>query len=216
MDLAKLIIKYPDIIIWSNPDKNYNNDFSTQTLYLTIDDVINDDSFEEILDVLDEHNVKATFFVISSLVNKNNMDLLVRAVKSGHQLANHGKLNKFHGLYTDNQILLEIIDCEKLLEYIYSNANISMPRIKYFRPGCGYVSDSIKRICVNLGYKIVLGSIYPSDTKLPFPNLLSWYIRTKSKPNDIIILHDRKHLPSTLKKILPQLKKKYLVTCLPR
>lgn len=213
MDLAKMIIKYPEII-WSNPDVASNNYYSN-TIYLTIDDVANEDSFEEILDVLDEFNAKATFFVISSLVNKNNIHLLIRAVKSGHHLANHGKLNKMHGLYTDSQMLLEIIDCEKLLESIYSNANISMPRIKYFRPGHGYVSDTIKRICSSLGYKIVLGSIYPSDTKLPFPNLLAWYIKTKSRSNDIIILHDRKHNPSTLKKILPQLQKKYIITSLP-
>jgi peptidoglycan/xylan/chitin deacetylase (PgdA/CDA1 family) len=211
MDLAKLIINYPEII-WSFSD---NCDFSSNKIYLTIDDVINEDSFEEILNILDEFNVKATFFVISSLINNNNIYLLSRAVKSGHHLANHGELNKIHGTYSYKQMLLEIVNCEKVLKQIYSNENIPMPKIKYFRPGCGYVSDNIRSICKSLDYKIVLGSIYPSDTKLPFPNLLAWYIKTKSKSNDIIILHDIKHNLSTLKKLLPQLKKKYIVTCLP-
>ncbi len=205
MDIAKILLKNLDII-WSIQEQ-YNNKILHQRIYLTIDDVINDESFEEILNVLDEYKVNATFFVISSLVNKNNIELLIRAVKSGNHLANHGKLNKFHGFYTDKQIYDEIIDCDKLLEQIYSSANVSLPRIKYFRPG--YVSNSINKICKQLNYKIVLGSIYPSDTKFPFPNLLSWYIKIKSKPNYIIILHDRKYLPSTLKKILPELSKKY-------
>ncbi len=82
MDLAKWYFdlkKYN--IVWTfNYEKHNNNN---NNIYLTIDDVINDDSFEEILDVLDEFNARATFFVISSNVSDQNKHLLSRAVKSG-------------------------------------------------------------------------------------------------------------------------------------
>lgn len=184
-------------------------------VYLTIDDVPTDNYFEEILDILDNFNIKATFFVISSQVTTTNKHLLIRAVKSGHHLANHGKLNKMHALYTQTQLLSELINCEQIIENIYIEAEIESPKIKYFRPGCGIVNGIIETTCMDLGYKIVLGSVYPSDTKLPFPNLLAWYIRNKTKYGDIIILHDRSHTSSTLAKSLPYLKQKYLITCLP-
>lgn len=206
---------FMDLVKWYFNKKNYNivwtfNDTQSleikKTVYMTIDDVINNDSFEEILDVLDEFNVKSTFFVISSLINEKNIKLLSRAIQSGHHLANHGKTNCKHFLCSYNEFYDEIIDCEKLIEKIYIENNISKPKILYFRPGSGYVSKDIYDICKINNYKIVLGSIYPLDTKLPFPNLLYYYIITKIKPNDIIILHDRKFTPSVLKKTLNYLK----------
>lgn len=204
MDLAKYYFNEKKII-WTFD--NINNVLSKdKNVYLTIDDVINNDSFEEILDVLDEFNAKATFFVISSYVNEYNKNLLVKAIKSGHHLANHGKTNCAHYLCDDLQIHNEIMNCEKLIENIYYENNIELPKIKYYRPGHGYVSNNIIKICEINKYKIVLGSVYPSDTKLPFPNLLFFYLKNKIKPNDIIILHDRKWTPSILKKTLLYLK----------
>lgn len=203
MDLAKWYFdlkKYN--IVWKFDNVKHNND-----VYLTIDDVINDDSFEEILDVLDEFNARATFFVISSNVNEKNKHLLSRAVKSGHHLANHGQTNCKHFLCSNSKLYNEIMDCEKLIEEIYNNSGCMMPKIKYFRPGNGFITDDIIRICKLNNYKIVLGTIYPQDTKLPFPNLIYYYIKLKVKPNDIIILHDRKFTPSVLKKTLKYLKK---------
>jgi len=204
MDLARWyfnIKKYN--IIWT-----YNSDEilqSEKSVYLTIDDVINDDSFEDILDVLDEFGCKATFFVISSQVNDHNIKLLSRAIRSGHHLANHGKTNCKHFLCSNNKFYNELLDCENLIKQIYDEDNIPLPKIKYFRPGNGYVTDSILNICELNNYKIVLGSIYPQDTKLPFPNLIYYYITKKIKPNDIIILHDRKFTPNVLRKTLSYL-----------
>ncbi len=77
-----------------------------------------------------------------------------------------------------------------------------LPKIKYFRHGNGFITDDIIRICKLNNYKIVLGSIYHQDTKLPFSNIIYYYIKLKVKPNDIIILHDIKFTPSVLKKTL--------------
>lgn len=214
MDLAKWYynnMNYDNVdydILWTFNDANNIETCSKpdKNIYLTIDNVINNDSFEEILDVLDEFNAKATFFVISSLVNEQNINLLARAVKSGHHLANHGQTNCRHFLSSYSKLYNEITDCEKLIEKIYLKNNVQIPIIKYFRPGYGYVSSDIDKICKSIKYKIVLGSIYPQDTKLPFPNLIYYYIKSKVKPNDIIILHDRKFTPSVLKKTLRYLK----------
>jgi len=211
LDIGQLILnKYK--IIWNIRTSDL---CVKDKVYLTIDDVPSNNSFEEILDVLDNHEVKATFFIISSQITDLNKSLLIRAVKSGHHLANHGKLNKMHALYRQYELINELISCELAIENIYTEAKVELPKIKYFRPGCGLVNRLIETTCMDLGYEIVLGSVYPSDTKLPFPNLLGWFIRNKTKYGDIIILHDRPHTPSTLAKFIPYLKQKYIVTCLP-
>ena len=126
LDIARWFLSSLNIIWTINKKPN--------TVYLTIDDVVNPDSFEEILDVLDKFNVKATFFVISSYVTESNKKLLTRSVKSGHRLANHGQRNKMHALYSDIKLLEEIEECDNLIKQIYLENNIEIPKEKFFRP----------------------------------------------------------------------------------
>lgn len=205
MDVAQWYLSDIDII-WSHPEKEKN------TIYLTIDDVIYSNSFEEILNILKEYGVKATFFVIESYVTNENRELLVKAIKDGHHLANHGTKNSAHVLFNAFELEDEITKCEQLLKQLYSEAHIEYPKIKYFRPGCGYASTTTSYVCKKLGYKIVLGTVYPSDAFIPMPNVYAWLIINKIKNNDIIIIHDRWWTPSTLIKILPNLVENYTVT----
>lgn len=206
MDAAQWCLSDLDII-WSHPEKEKN------TVYLTIDDAIySDESFEEILNVLNEYDVKATFFVIQSYVTDKNRYLLIKAIKDGHHLANHGAKNKPHVLYNAFELEDEITKCEQLLRQLYSVAHVEYPKTKYFRPGCGYTSTTTSYVCKKLGYKIVLGTVYPSDAFIPMPNVYAWFIKSKIQNNDIIIIHDRWWTPSTLMKMLPTLTNQYDVT----
>lgn len=199
MEIAQLFLGSQYDIIWKQYGKS-------NTIYLTIDDVIlNKNVFEEILNVLDKYNVKATFFVISSYINEHNYDLIVNAIKNQHHFANHGETNKMHALFNESDLENEILKCETTLKDLYSIANIKYPSIKYFRPGCGYTNDTIINVCNKLGYRVVLGSVYPCDPHIPMPNLYAFIIKNKTQPNDIIILHDRNWTPSTLIKTLPYL-----------
>lgn len=204
MDIAQWCLSDLDII-WSHPGKEKN------TLYLTIDDAIYSESFDEILGILNKYNVKATFFVIQSYVTNENRHLLVKAIEDGHHLANHGAKNKAHVLYNAFELEDEITKCEQLLKQLYTEAHTEYPKIKYFRPGCGYTSTTTSYVCKKLGYRIVLGTVYPSDAHLPMPNVYAWMINTKVKNNDIIIIHDRWWTPSTLMKILPNLTERYAI-----
>lgn len=205
MDVAQWYLSDLDIM-WQHTNKDRN------TIYLTIDDAIySESSFEEILSILNKFNVKATFFVIQSYVNDKNRHLLVKAIEDGHHLANHGTRNKAHVLYNAFELENEITKCEQLLRQLYTEAHSEYPKIKYFRPGCGYTSSTTSYVCKKLGYRIVLGTVYPSDAFLPMPNVYAWMINNKVTNNDIIIIHDRWWTPSTLMKILPNLTDRYTI-----
>jgi peptidoglycan/xylan/chitin deacetylase (PgdA/CDA1 family) len=205
MDIAQWYLGDIDII-WTPPSYGKN------TVYLTIDDAVySPESFDEILEILNKFEVKVTFFVISSYVNESNRELLIKAINSGHHLANHGASNKVHALCNAFELENELLKCEQVLKQLYSDAYTEYPKIKYFRPGCGYTTQTTSYVCKKLDYKIVLGTVYPIDTIIPMPNIYSWFIRYKIKRNDIIILHDRSWTPSTLSKLLPYLTKIYEV-----
>jgi peptidoglycan/xylan/chitin deacetylase (PgdA/CDA1 family) len=172
------------------------------TIILTIDDVpYETGEFEKILDVLNKYKCKATFFVISSLVNESNRHLLISAIKNGHHLANHGVHNTMHALYYYDSLYNENEPCQQLINNLYKEAGVEKPKVKYFRAGVGIVTNAINRYCKDNDYKIVLGTNYCSDPRISNVWLNEYYIKTHLKPNDIIILHDRKWTPELLERL---------------
>ena len=66
--------------------------------YLTFDDGPTLKSTSKILDILNEENVKASFFVIGKHV-KEHPELVKRAYEEGHYIANHGYSHNNSKLY---------------------------------------------------------------------------------------------------------------------
>lgn len=66
--------------------------------YLTFDDGPTLSATSKILDILEEEDVKATFFVVGKHV-KENPDLVKREFDEGHYIANHGYSHNNNLLY---------------------------------------------------------------------------------------------------------------------
>ena len=86
-----------------NIDEIYNS--NTKRAFLTFDDgpstVTN-----TILDTLKQQNVKATFFVLGSRVEKKP-DVVKRMYDEGHYIANHGYSHVYENIYTSPQSVLD-------------------------------------------------------------------------------------------------------------
>ena len=63
------------------------------------------------------------------------------------------------------------------------------------------------QLCTYLGYRLVLGSIYPYDPQIPNPKLNSRFIEYKLYPGAIVILHDRLVTIETLRRVLPAIQR---------
>lgn len=84
------------------------------TVYLTFDDGPSYDITPEILDVLKENDIKATFFLVG--YDKNKEDIVKRIYKEGHTIGLHGYSHKYSEIYTSIDVLME--NFEKLEEMI--------------------------------------------------------------------------------------------------
>lgn len=74
---------------------------------------------EWFLQVMAEHNVYATFFILGEVAKK--FPLLIRKIaEGGHELGIHGFSHKQIFKLTEEEFRREIIDCKKLLEDIIS------------------------------------------------------------------------------------------------
>ena len=89
-----------------------------KTVYLTFDDGPSDRVTPKILDVLDEENVKATFFIIGQQAERRDY-LIKREAESGHTMAVHSYTHNYSEIYSSPRSLIADIDrCNDVIESI--------------------------------------------------------------------------------------------------
>ena len=173
-----------------------------KTIYLTIDDApYTTESFRNILETLNKFNLKASFFVISGNQNEENDKLLVSALQQGHKLFNHGRTDSAHALKNPKELEEEIDHCEEYLSNLYHTSGVDRPEVLYYRPGCGFISRTMREIIRRKGMKLVLGNVYPHDPMIRSPTINEWYLKNHIEVDDIIIIHDRVWTVPLLEKI---------------
>jgi len=183
---------YPTVIF------NYN--ITNNKIALTIDDAPSPYT-EQLLDILFKHNVKTTFFVIGNYVNKNDPTgtILKRIVSEGHEIGNHMMNNKAAILMSEERLKEEIKSTDSIITKYTTLTN-------YFRPGCGFFNQRMINLVEHLGYKLVLGNIYPHDPQIRIPSHNINHIMSRLSSGSIIILHDLPHNLQTLDQVLPKIK----------
>lgn len=159
----------------------------------------------EILDILKEYDIKATFFVLGMHAEKYP-EIIKRQVEEGHEIGNHSYSHINMRKATKKQIREEF---EKTQEIIYSIAKI---RPKVFRPPYGNYNRDVIEIISSDDIPIVLWTFYQDSKDWSNPGVDSIVNTTLSKVQngDIILFHDfvyknESHTVEALKIIIPEL-----------
>ncbi|KAJ6574980.1 nodulation protein nodB [Mycena capillaripes] len=190
--------KWPDIL--------WKVSTSTKIVALTIDDGPSEYT-TEIIEVLKENNAAATFFIIGSQV-AGREETLVELVRSGNELANHAMYDEPSRKLSDADLTNQIHAVDGMLQTAYNSAGVHPPP-KYFRPGSGFFTTRMRERVVELGYRLVLGSIYPHDPQIPYPAINGRHILSMLKPGGIIICHDRRSWTAPmLRQTLPEIRRR--------
>ncbi|WP_027399732.1 polysaccharide deacetylase family protein [Anaerovorax odorimutans] len=117
---------------------------SSNTVYLTFDDGPSERT-EEVLDILKEKNIKATFFVIGK-EGYEEKQLMRKIVDEGHTIGIHTYSHKYKEIYASVEAYLE--DFNKIYNLIYETTNVK-PEIFRFPGG------SINIYNESINYEIV-------------------------------------------------------------
>jgi len=147
---------------------------------LTIDDGPSP-ATPEILEVLAENDAHATFFVIGHHV-REHPDLARRMVAEGHELGHHMMVDEPSIDLAVGAFRAGFEEMDGILDEFGQST--------FFRPGSGWYDDRMVDDAARLGYRTVLGSVYPFDAQIPFSTLSTWYMRQLVGPGSIMILHD--------------------------
>ncbi|PYK80041.1 MAG: polysaccharide deacetylase family protein [Verrucomicrobia bacterium] len=151
---------------------------------LTFDDGPHQKLTPRLLDLLAEHHIHVTFFVIGENAAEHP-EILQRAVREGHEIGNHTWSHPNLAKMTDENVRSQIQRTEEAIR----SAIGSQPTL--FRPPYGSVTAHQKRfIHDELGYEIILWEVDPLDWKNPGPNVVSSRILKETRPGSIVLAHD--------------------------
>lgn len=149
---------------------------------LTIDDGPHNKVTPEILSVLKEKQVKATFFVLG--VNAEHFPkLLAQEVADGHEI----------GVHTYSHPSLPKLSPQKIAEEIDKSERIiatTAPKPTLFRPPGGFYNPQVIETAHQRGYTVVLWSVDPRDWSCPPAEKVVERVLQDIKPGSIVLLHD--------------------------
>ncbi len=86
-----------ELLMQNSAEDNLADANDTLKVYLTFDDGPSDNT-DRILDILDDYNVKATFFVVGR-TDQHSKEMYKRIVKEGHTLGMHSYTHKYSEVY---------------------------------------------------------------------------------------------------------------------
>ena len=115
-----------------------------KTAFLTFDDGPSSTVTPKILETLKKENIKATFFVLGTMV-KSNPDLVKQAKEEGHYIANHGYSHVYKKVYqNENKPLEEYNQTNKLIQKALDDPNYQSNVFRFPGGSNGGYYDKVK------------------------------------------------------------------------
>lgn len=178
---------------------------ATGIIYLTFDDGPSSDITPEILNILKEKGVKATFFVVH--FSEKNAELVKREDKEGHTVALHGYTHTYSEVYSSADACLD--NFKKIQEQVYETIGKSPDIIRF--PGgssntiskkyCEGVMTEVTRRALNEGFRYFDWNVDSDDaghakTRDDVYN----NVTSKIKPGreNVVLMHDFSNNHKTL------------------
>lgn len=158
---------------------------SRKVVALTFDDGPIKTTTPEILHILKEKNIKATFFVVGEQV-KRFPNLVSQEVDEGHEVGNHTYTHPTLTHLLDNKIEEEINSTEREILKV-------APKPTLFRPPGGFNNKKVLSFARDSEYITILWSIDPLDWRYPSVGDIVNKVVTDVEPGSIILLHDGKY-----------------------
>lgn len=169
-------------------------------LAITFDDWSNETTLTKVLDILREHHVKATFFLIGNGAH-TSPQLVKQIVDQGHEVANHSYDHADSVKLSPKQLQEAVIKTDEAVSYA-----IQKPAKSMYRPPYGSIDDKSAKIVAATGIDyIILYDVasFDWDLEISSQNVLH-RVFSQGKPGSILGMHilDDSHILNVLPTIL--------------
>ncbi len=159
---------------------------SSNQIALTFDDGPEPDQTIPLLDLLKEHDIPATFFVIGEKAERHR-ELIERMVAEGHDIGNHTYTHSEPSETSTQMLIDEVRRTRDLIEEI-SNRPCTL-----MRPPKGELTLRKMYQLWKVQQTVALWSIDPKDYKMKTSEEATTWAKTyQPTPGDILLMHDNK------------------------
>jgi peptidoglycan-N-acetylglucosamine deacetylase len=155
---------------------------STQTplVALTFDDGPHPTFTPRLLDLLDHHQAKATFFVVGEAAQQHP-ELIQRMAHAGHVIGNH----------TWDHPSFALIDSAERRQQVLAVARATMPYgQKFFRPPYGHQTLASRFDLWRLCYSVVTWNVASEDWLAISAEQIADRVADQLQPGSIVLFHD--------------------------
>jgi len=166
-------------------------------VFLTFDDGPSESVTPHVLDILKQHNVKATFFVLGNRVSSNK-NLIKRIYNEGHYIANHGYTHQYSKIYSSSsEVLKEYNKTEEAIRKALDMPTYSSSLFRFPGGSIGGEYHSLKqetkkvlkkKNIAYLDWNALTNDANGSNTRKKIMDSLKKTV--KNKNNVVVLMHD--------------------------
>jgi polysaccharide deacetylase family sporulation protein PdaB len=161
----------------------YCVDKSEKVCALTFDAAWGNEDTQQLIDILGEHNIQATFFVVGEWVEKYPES--VKALSdAGHEVMNHSSTHPHMTELSADQIKQEVQDCNEKIAAITGKEPI------LFRPPFGDYNDLVVSTLRDMGMYSIQWDVDSLDWQDPPASDIVSRVCSKAQNGSIILFHN--------------------------
>jgi peptidoglycan/xylan/chitin deacetylase (PgdA/CDA1 family) len=189
----------------SFPQCLWTGNSNSKKIALSFDDGPHPQYTPQVLQVLDQYNIPASFFWLGICVNRSPH--VAKAVKNaGHWIGLHGYDHISFPTLSPMQLQNSL---EKTQAEIYNACNLSPEKVRDVRPPNGFFTPHTLQLFQQWNYRPVMWSVVPEDWVRPGVSVVVKRVLKQVKGGSLIVLHDGvcggEDVAATIKILIPQL-----------
>jgi len=170
---------------------------SEKLITLTFDDGPDAENTPKILEILEKHNLPATFFLIGKKA-KEQVHLVRLIISRGHLVGLHSYSHSFYfDFYRNEKMEQDLLKAEEIIMKETGKSPL------LFRPPYGVTNPTLAKVVKKLGYKVIGWSVRSLDTTIKDAEKVAGRVIGKLHPGAVILMHDTQDVtPEALEKII--------------
>lgn len=174
----------------------YNVQRDNKCVALTFDAAWGNEDTEELIEILGSYDVKATFFLVGSWVDKYP-ESVKQLYDAGMEIGNHSDDHPHMAKLSDSEIAQQVTDCNAKIEAITGEA------VTLFRCPYGEYDDDVISTIKSLGLDSIQWNVDSLDWKDLTAEEIHSRVTERVVPGSIVLFHNAaKHTPEALPGII--------------